>query len=261
LARNGQKFRIIELVPSDATWTMRCMDRAVLESMLDEGLSLAEIGQRVGRHEATVSYWLKKHGLAANNRAIHAARGGLDREVLEQLVGRGESIAEIAAAVDRSKATVRHWLAKYGLRTVGRPGPRPNDASLRSAPAGTMEAKQTCPRHGETQYVVDASGYLRCRRCRSERVIRRRHAIKAALVAEAGGRCVLCGYSRCLSALAFHHVEPSGKEFGISHRGVTRSLARARAEAEKCVLLCANCHAEVEAGLATTNGSGEAPIE
>ena len=32
-------------------------------------------------------------------------------------------------------------------------------------------------------------------------------------------------------------------------RGVTRSLAAARAEAAKCVLLCANCHAEVEAGV------------
>jgi hypothetical protein len=29
---------------------------------------------------------------------------------------------------------------------------------------------------------------------------------------------------------------------------VTRSLARARDEARKCVLLCANCHAEVEGG-------------
>jgi hypothetical protein len=31
---------------------------------------------------------------------------------------------------------------------------------------------------------------------------------------------------------------------------VTRALAKAREEAAKCVLLCANCHAEVEAGIA-----------
>jgi hypothetical protein len=30
---------------------------------------------------------------------------------------------------------------------------------------------------------------------------------------------------------------------------VTRSLADAREEAKKCVLLCSNCHAEVEAGV------------
>ena len=41
------------------------------------------------------------------------------------------------------------------------------------------------------------------------------------------------------------------KEFALSPEGVTRSLERARAEARKCVLLCANCHAEVEAGAAS----------
>jgi hypothetical protein len=46
-------------------------------------------------------------------------------------------------------------------------------------------------------------------------------------------------------------VEPILKAFNISERGMTRALARAREEARKCVLLCANCHAEVEAGVAT----------
>ena len=36
----------------------------------------------------------------------------------------------------------------------------------------------------------------------------------------------------------------------MSRRGVTRSIEQARAEARKCVLLCGNCHAEVEAGVA-----------
>ena len=31
-------------------------------------------------------------------------------------------------------------------------------------------------------------------------------------------------------------------------RGITRSLAKLREEAAKCVLLCANCHAELEVG-------------
>jgi hypothetical protein len=51
-------------------------------------------------------------------------------------------------------------------------------------------------------------------------------------------------------ALEFHHVELAEKRFSLSHRGVARSLARARDEASKCVLLCSNCHAEVEAGQA-----------
>ena len=67
-------------------------------------------------------------------------------------------------------------------------------------------------------------------------------------MAEAGGECALCGYSHCPAALEFHHLDPATKEFSVSQRGVTRSFERALAEARKCVLLCANCHAEVEGG-------------
>jgi hypothetical protein len=71
------------------------------------------------------------------------------------------------------------------------------------------------------------------------------------LVHEAGGRCRLCGYSRSQAALVFHHVHPARKRFGLARAGASRSLARAREEARKCLLLCANCHAEVEAGVTT----------
>ena len=73
--------------------------------------------------------------------------------------------------------------------------------------------------------------------------------MKAILVAEAGGACAVCGYDRCLAALQFHHVHPDEKRFALGRAGVARSLEKARAEARKWVLLCANCHAEVEAGV------------
>jgi hypothetical protein len=73
--------------------------------------------------------------------------------------------------------------------------------------------------------------------------------VKLILVEEAGGARLGCGYDTCVAALQFHHIDPATKEFALSAEGVTRSLARARAEAAKCVLLCANCHAEVEAGV------------
>lgn len=60
-----------------------------------------------------------------------------------------------------------------------------------------------------------------------------------------GGKCARCGYDKCLAALDFHHHDPSAKEFGISHRGVTYAIERLKKEAEKCILLCANCHREV----------------
>lgn len=80
-------------------------------------------------------------------------------------------------------------------------------------------------------------------------VARRRRRLKEILVAEAGGACRLCGYNRFLGALHFHHVDPTEKRFQLAARGITRSAAVAREEARKCVLLCANCHAEVEGGV------------
>ncbi len=54
---------------------------------------------------------------------------------------------------------------------------------------------------------------------------------------------------RYVGALQFHHRDPATKAFEVSRQGITRSLDRLRLEARKCVLLCANCHAMVEAGL------------
>jgi hypothetical protein len=63
-----------------------------------------------------------------------------------------------------------------------------------------------------------------------------------------GGRCCLCGYDRCLEALVFHHLS-GAKEFGIGAKGYTRSWSAVREELAKCLLVCANCHSEIHAGL------------
>jgi hypothetical protein len=62
-----------------------------------------------------------------------------------------------------------------------------------------------------------------------------------------GGACALCGYACCLRALEFHHLSPATKRFSIagSH---TRSWKSLRTELDKCILVCSNCHDEIEAG-------------
>lgn len=228
---------------------MQHMDRASLEQLLGQGLSLAEIGRRFDLHESTVAYWVQKNGLEAVNRRKHAAKGGLTRQELEPLVAAGMSIAEIASAVHRSKPTVRHWLRHHGVKT--RPQERRFGAgsTRASKAAGKVTVMRECGRHGLTEFWLEGRGYYRCKRCRMERVSRRRRKMKLILVEEAGGRCVVCGYNRCTAALHFHHVDPDSKQFHLSMQGVTRSIAAARAEMAKCVLLCANCHAEVESGV------------
>jgi len=111
------------------------------------------------------------------------------------------------------------------------------------------EIARECRAHGVTTFRRSGrKGYYRCVLCRAERVAAHRRKLKALLVEEAGGACQTCSYDRCPSALQFHHADPAAKEFGIAFRGHARGLERSRAEARKCVLLCANCHAEIEAG-------------
>jgi hypothetical protein len=88
----------------------------------------------------------------------------------------------------------------------------------------------------------------RCKRCAGEAVWRRKQKVKRILVEEAGGACQACGYDRCIRNLHFHHLDPSQKSFQMS-TGTGKSLARFREEARKCVLVCANCHGEIEDGL------------
>ena len=87
-----------------------------------------------------------------------------------------------------------------------------------------------------------------CKRCVAENVTRRHQKVRRILVEEVGGCCAICGYNRALVNLHFHHVDPKQKSFSVNS-GVGKAIATLRAEAAKCVLVCANCHGEIEAGL------------
>ena len=201
-----------------------------------------------GKDASTVGYWVKKRGLTAAHRDKHAPKGGLTRRSLEEAIDSGASIREIGHSHGVSEATVKHWLRKFGLQTR-------RAARMKSSQAAHRSEKEIvelrCAHHGPAPHVLEGRGSYRCTRCRTEWVAARRRRVKAILVREAGSRCVLCGYDRHTGALEFHHLEPSEKSFSLSKAGVTRSLEKARREAAKCALVCANCHAEVEAGVAT----------
>lgn len=224
------------------------MDKRFLEECLAKGMSLEGIGRLAGKHPSTVSYWLQKFGLKANGAVRHAPRGGVTRAELEPLIDEGLTIEGIAQHLGIGDTTVRHWLKRYGLKTQGA---QRRAALAKMRRAGQRDIEVECNRHGLTRHVSVASERrLRCVKCRAEAVSRRRRKVKETLVAEAGGQCVLCGYARHPAALQFHHVDPATKSFGLGVRGITRSIARLREEASKCVLLCANCHAELEVGAA-----------
>jgi transposase len=222
------------------------VERQYLERCLADGMSLEAIGKETGQHASTVAYWLRKYGMAAVGSGRFAPRGGIERGVLQELVDEDLPLRAIAERLGRSMSTVGYWMRRYGLKT--------RRAQLQSMPLETRprHIERACTTHGVTTFGQTGSGrHYRCLQCRAERVAQRRRDVKATLVGEAGGRCQVCGYERCIGALQFHHIDPREKRFHIALGGVARSLERARSEARKCVLLCANCHAEVEAGVVT----------
>jgi DNA-binding CsgD family transcriptional regulator len=224
------------------------MGKDELEGYLAEGLSLKEIGKRVGRDPSTVSYHLKKHGLEPVNTGKHAARGSIPELKLRTLVAEGKSVRQIGRQVDRSPSTVRHWLMKYGIRVHTVKGNRAKALAARAR--GESVIRLTCRHHGETDFYVEPrNAYYKCKRCRQENVSQQRREVKDRLVRAAGGRCLICGYDRCLGALQFHHTDRNTKLFGVAMKGRTISFEKLLAEARKCLLMCANCHAEVERGV------------
>ena len=76
-----------------------------------------------------------------------------------------------------------------------------------------------------------------------------RTARRKQLLELAGGKCKICEYSKYNGALQFHHIKPETKEFDLSKRNLSKSQKRLEVEVDKCILVCANCHAEIHAGL------------
>lgn len=95
-----------------------------------------------------------------------------------------------------------------------------------------------------------------CKSCHNKRTIDRGRKNKEAYIQYKGGKCQRCGYSKCSDALEFHHIEPTHKDptfDSIRYWG----LEKAKAELDKCLLLCSNCHREVHAEMRIGNNSEE----
>lgn len=87
-------------------------------------------------------------------------------------------------------------------------------------------------------------------KCKSKSGVHKfRKNLKVKSVEYKGGKCVFCGYNKCVEALQFHHLDPDQKDFGIGEKGHTRKWEHIKNELDKCICVCSNCHAEIHAGV------------
>lgn len=114
---------------------------------------------------------------------------------------------------------------------------------------------KTCNKCKKTKSLIEfykesrqKDGYNRsCKVCYKQRVSRKQYTtiwrikLKEKLVEHFGGKCFDCKNVLPPFCFDFDHRDPSQKEFGLSSslRANTKEIF---AEAEKCDLVCANCH-------------------
>jgi hypothetical protein len=113
-----------------------------------------------------------------------------------------------------------------------------------------------CNKHKSEFYIKTKakpnafSGY--CKKCSDKRASNVIYQKKTELVKYKGGKCCICGYQKNQEAMEFHHLNPHIKDFTISHKHY--SLEKLKIEADKCILVCRNCHTEIHNGLHSQYG-------
>src|SRR5262245_31905501 len=132
------------------------MEREWLEQRLEAGRSIESIAREVGRVPSTVAYWVNKYGLTSAHATRRATKGGIARDTLAPLVAAGLSTRKIAARLQVSQATVRHWLRKHDLETER--AARRRLLEVQASAANPTDATAVCPRHGRTEFRRRSEG-------------------------------------------------------------------------------------------------------
>ena len=164
----------------------------------------------------------------------------MDYDILKKLVDQGYSQHQIAQQTGKSQTTIRYWLRKLGLKTTyGRGGKL---LAPRCKRCGEQDPNKMM-RNGKSGYAKSI-----CRACQNRNTIERGRRNKRLYLEYMGGKCQLCGYSKCPEALEFHHTDPTQKD--PTFRSIRYwGLEKAKKELDQCMLVCANCHREIHWGV------------
>ena len=110
-------------------------------------------------------------------------------------------------------------------------------------------SEKVCPICGKTFTPKSAAASQRtcCYDCMPDGIQLTRGMFLAKIKEQRGGKCIRCGYNKCIKALEFHHIDPSQKDFTISNDHF--KLLDAIEESKKCILICSNCHKELHDNL------------
>lgn len=164
----------------------------------------------------------------------------MKKKFLKSLVDQNLSIREISKQVDKSYSTVRYYLNKFGLKT---------NLSFTSI-SGNLECivcdnkltglqTKFCSNSCKHRSTNNKHNNYQKQQARGKK--RKLRALE-----KFGGKCQICGYSKNIAALTFHHLNPNDKSISLDMRSFSNnSLKKLEKEINKCILLCMNCHTEI----------------
>lgn len=159
----------------------------------------------------------------------------MEKEIIEKTLEHHKSIRKSAKVLGIGYSTLRYWIEKLDVSIEKK------EISERRCPR--------CKKNKEMSSFYNRRGgkgsSAYCKPCTIDQTVERQRAFKSKCVEYKGGKCFKCGYSRSISALEFHHIDPSEKDFSISNAKLTSINERIYRELDKCILVCANCHREI----------------
>ena len=86
-----------------------------------------------------------------------------------------------------------------------------------------------------------------CKECEKKRKQKKHDERRNILNTLKSSGCCCCNESD-VNCLDFHHIDPQNKEFNMSV-ALNKPVKKMLEEASKCVVVCANCHRKIHAGV------------
>ena len=162
---------------------------------------------------------------------------------LKKYIDNNYSTYKISELTNKSVGTVKYWLKKFNLKT--------NHVNFKNQIKAEYGDFRYCNKCCQDLKIIEfykkgnrENGSSYCKKCTNNQTIDRQRNLKIKAVNYKGGSCVRCGYDKYYGALEFHHLDPSKKDFNLGNCRLT-SFEKVKAELDKCILVCSNCHREI----------------
>ena len=167
----------------------------------------------------------------------------MDKNILEDLISKGNSLRVISEITKKSLTTIRYWVKKHNLNS--------NYKNFKESGVKVFLDQKRCNECGIVKKISEfhkkkdrKNGNSICKICFSKYCIKRWILRKIESIKYMGSKCRDCGieYPKYPYVIFdFHHIDPNQKEF-VWAKLKLKSDEKIRKELDKCELLCSNCH-------------------